>query len=100
VYVLTVCCNIYFNSSKIASSDDFIMKIRRRKSRKRYLGKKNVYEYDALCIGIPSRFRKDVAQFLDKDLKMSLKAEKNRIVIILEPRENLSVNRKTFGENM
>ena len=71
------------------------MKIRRRKSKKRYLGKKNVYEYEALSIGIPSRFRKDVEPFLDEDLKMRLKVEKKRIVIVLEPRENVSVNRRT-----
>jgi hypothetical protein len=71
------------------------MKIRMRKSKKRYLGKKNVYEYDALSIGIPSKYHKDVDPFLDKDLDMNLKAEKKRIIIVLEPRENVSVNRKT-----
>ncbi|WNZ30060.1 MAG: hypothetical protein IAX21_04195 [Candidatus Bathyarchaeota archaeon] len=59
------------------------------------MGKKNVYEYEALSIGIPSRFRKDVEPFLDEDLKMRLKVEKKRIVIVLEPRENVSVNRRT-----
>ena len=76
------------------------MKIRCRKSKKRYFGKKNVYEYEALSIGIPSRFRKDVEPFLDEDLKMRLKAEKNRIIIVLEPRENVSANRKALGKNM
>ena len=61
---------------------------------KPYLGKKNVYEYEVLSIGIPSRFHKDVEPFLGKDFELSLKAEKNRIVIVLEPRENVSVNRK------
>ena len=78
----------------------FYMKIRRRQSKKRYLGKKNVYQYEALSIGVPSRFRKDVAPFLGKDLDMSLKAEKNRIVIVLEPRENVSADRKPLGKNM
>jgi hypothetical protein len=77
-----------------------LMKIRSRTSKKLYLGKKNVYEYEALSIGIPSRFRKDVEAFLDEDLKMRLKAEKNRIIIVLEPRENISANRKTLGKNM
>jgi hypothetical protein len=76
------------------------MKICCRKSKKEYLGKKNIYEYEALSIGIPSRFRKDVTPFLGKDLKMRLKAEKNRIVIVLEPRENISANRKPLGKNM
>ena len=76
------------------------MKICRRKSKKPYLGKKNVYEYEVLSIGIPSRFHKDVEPFLDKDLGVSLKTQNDRIVIVLEPRENLSVNRKTPGKNM
>ena len=76
------------------------MKIRCRKSKKRYLSQKNVYEYDAFSIAIPSRFHKDVAPFLDEDLKMCLKAEKNRIVIVLEPRENVYADRKTIGKNM
>ena len=76
------------------------MKIRCRKSKKHYLGKKNVYAYRALSIGIPSRFHKDVEPFLDSDLKMRVKAEKNRIVIVLEPRENVSADRKPLGKNM
>ena len=76
------------------------MKIRCRKSKKQYLGKKNVYEYTALSIGIPSRFHKDVDFFLDKDLKMRLKAEKNRIIIVLEPRKNVSADRKPLGKNV
>ena len=76
------------------------MKIRCRKSKKRYLGKKNVYEYDALSIGIPSRYHKTVETFVGKDLDMSLKVEKKRIIIVLEPRENVSANRKTPGKFM
>jgi len=77
-----------------------LMKICRRKSKKPYLGKKNVYEYEVLSIGIPSRFHKDVEPFLGKDLGVSLKANNDRIVIVLEPRENVSVNRKTPDKNM
>jgi len=77
-----------------------LMKIRCRKSKKQYLGKKNVYEYTVLSIGIPSRFHKDVEPLLDRDLKMRLKAEKNRIIIVLEPQKNVSVDRKTLGKNM
>jgi hypothetical protein len=76
------------------------MKIRCRKSKKHYLGMKNVYEYNVLSIGIPSRHSKDVEPFLGKDLDMSLKVEKERIVIVLEPRENVSADRKTLGKNM
>ena len=76
------------------------MKIRRRKSKKLYLGKKNVYGYEALSIGVPARFRKNVKPFLDEDLKMRLKAKKNQIIIVLEPRENVSADRKTLGKKM
>jgi hypothetical protein len=62
------------------------------------LGKKNFSEYDALSIGIASRFHKDVEPFLDEDLKMRLKPEKNRIVIILEPRKNVSVCRNVLQD--
>jgi hypothetical protein len=63
------------------------------------LGKKNVYEYGTLSVGIPSKYHKDILPFLDKDLHMKLKVEKNRIVIVLEPRENVSADRKTLGKN-
>ena len=76
------------------------MKIHRRKSKKSYLGKKNVYEYDVLSIGIPARFHKTVESFLGQDLEMNLRTEYDRIVIVLEPRENVYVNRKTPEENM
>jgi hypothetical protein len=76
------------------------MKNRCRKSKKQYLGKKNVYEYDVLSIGIPSRYSKDVEPFLGKDLAMNLKIEKNRIIIVLEPRENVSADRNPLGKNV
>ena len=70
------------------------VKIRCRKAKKHYLEKKNVYEYNAFSIGISSKYHKDVESFLDKDLDMNLKAEKDRIIIVLRPRENVSLNRK------
>ena len=76
------------------------MRIRCRKSKKRYLGMKNVYEYDSLSIGISSKYHKDVEPFFGKDMDMSLKVEKKRIVIVLESRENVSANRKTPGKFM
>jgi hypothetical protein len=33
-------------------------------------------------------------------MDMSLKVEKKRIVIVLEPRENVSADRKSLGKNM
>jgi len=76
------------------------MKIRRRKSKKRYLGKKNVYEYEQLSIGLPSRFHKVVEPFLGKDLDINVKREGNfKVVIVLKPRENVSGTRKTPDKN-
>ena len=72
------------------------MKIRRRKSKKRYLGDKNVYEYEQLSIGIPAKFHAVVEPFAGKDLDMNLKTEgKSQVVIVLKPRENVSADRKS-----
>lgn len=71
------------------------MKIRRRKSKKRYLGAKNVYEYEQLSVGLPARFHKVVEPFLGKDLDMNVKTDGNsKVVIVLTPRENVSGDRK------
>jgi len=72
------------------------MKIRRRKSKKRYLGDKNVYEYEQFSIGIPARFHEVVDPFVGKDLDMNFKTEgKSKVVIVLKSRENVSVDRKS-----
>ncbi|HDQ06118.1 MAG TPA: hypothetical protein ENN36_05290 [Candidatus Bathyarchaeota archaeon] len=72
------------------------MKIRRHKSKKRYLGEKNVYEYEQLSIGLPAKFREAVEPFVGKDLDMNVKTEgKSKVVIVLKPRENVSANRNT-----
>jgi hypothetical protein len=66
------------------------MKIHRRKSKKRYFGKKNVYEYDVLSVTIPTKFHKTVETFLDKDLDIEVKSDKNKITIVLKPEEKVS----------
>jgi hypothetical protein len=66
------------------------MKIHRRKTKKRYLGKKNVYEYDVLSVTIPTKFHKTVETFLDKDLDIEVKSDKNKITIVLKPEEKVS----------
>jgi hypothetical protein len=76
------------------------MKIHRRKSKKRYLGKKNVYEYDVLSVTIPAKFHKTVEPFLYKDLDIEIKSDNNKITIVLKPQENVSVNRNTLSKNM
>lgn len=73
-----------------------LMKIRRRKCRKRYLGKKGIYEYERLSVDLPAKFRDVVEPFLDQDLDMDVKKDgDNRVVIVLTPRENVSGARKT-----
>jgi hypothetical protein len=76
------------------------MKIHRRKSKKHYLGKKNVYEYNVLSVTIPTKFHKTVEPFLDKELNIEIKSDNNKITIVLKPRENFSVNRKLLCKNM
>ena len=76
------------------------MKIQCRKSKKQYLGKKNVYEYNVLSVTIPTKFHKTVESFLGKDLGIKVKSDNNKITIVLQPRENISVNRNPLGKNM
>ena len=72
------------------------MRIRRRKCRKRYLGKKGVYEYERLSVDLPAKFRDAVEPFLNKDLDVDVKREgDDKLVIVLTPRENVSGARKT-----
>ena len=60
------------------------------------MGNKHVYQYEHLSICIPAKHHKDVKPFLDKELDMDVKTEENnKIVIVLEPRENVSANRNT-----
>lgn len=71
------------------------MKIRRRKSKKRYLGEKKVYEYEQLWVGIPARFHEAVEPFLDKELDMDVKTDgDSQVVIVLTSREDVSGFRK------
>ena len=72
-----------------------MMKIRRRKCKKRYLGKKSVYEYERLSVDLPAKFRDAVAPFLNQDLDVDVKRAGDGLVIVLTPRENVSGARKT-----
>ncbi len=60
-----------------------LMRIRRVKSRKRYLSGKKVYECERLRVEIPSRFKGVVEPFLEQDLKMSVESQEDRLVITL-----------------
>lgn len=96
VHVLDVRCLVDFKGQK--SQGKFggsLVKIRRKKSKKRYLGEKNVYEYEQLWVGIPAKFREVVEPFLDKELDMDVKKEDDsKVVIVLTSRENVSGFRK------
>ena len=73
-----------------------LMRIRRRKCKKRYLGKKGVYEYERLSVELPAKFRDAVEPFLGQDLDVDVRREgDNKLVIVASPRENVSGTRKT-----
>ena len=58
------------------------------------MGNKQVYQYEHLSVCIPAKHHKDVKPFLNKELDIEVKTEENnKIIIILEPRENGSANR-------
>ena len=59
------------------------MRIRRVKSRKRYLGGKRVYECERLRVEIPSRFKGVVEPFLGHDLEMDVEPREDRVIITL-----------------
>jgi len=63
-----------------------LMKIRKRKCKKRYLGDKRVYAYDRLSLDFPAEFHNDLEPFLGKDLDMTVKNEANdKLIVILTP---------------
>jgi hypothetical protein len=51
-------------------------------------------------VTIPAKFHKTVEAFLDKDLGIEVKSDNNKIIIVLQPRKNISANRKPLGKNM
>ena len=54
------------------------------KSRKRYLGGKEVYEYERLSVHLPAKFRGAVEPFLNKDLDVDVRREgEGKLVIVL-----------------
>lgn len=60
-----------------------LMRIRRVKFRKRYLGGKKVYVCERLRVEIPGRFKGVVEPFLDQDLKISVESREDELIIIL-----------------
>jgi hypothetical protein len=60
------------------------------------MGNKHVYQYEHLSVCIPAKHHKYVKPFLNKELDIDVKTEENnKIVIVLELRENVSANRNT-----
>jgi len=65
VWAFAVCCCLDFlKSGSGGSFGCLLMRIRRRKSKKRYLRKKGVYDYEQLYVDIPAKFREVVEPFL------------------------------------
>jgi len=60
-----------------------LMRIRRVKSRKRYLGGKKVYVCERLRVEIPSRFKRVVKPFLGQDLEMNVESRGDQVTITL-----------------
>ena len=60
-----------------------LMRIRRVKSRKRYLGGKRVYVSERLRVEIPSRLKGVVEPFLGQDLEMDVESREGRLIITL-----------------
>jgi len=62
-----------------------LVRIQRRVSRKRYLGSKQVYEYERLSLDIPRKFHSKIKPFLKQDLNMNLSIKGSSLVITLTP---------------
>jgi hypothetical protein len=62
-----------------------LVRIQLRLSRKRYLGSKQVYEYERMSLDIPRKFHSKVKPFLKQDLKMDLSIKGSYLVITLTP---------------
>ena len=62
-----------------------MVRIQCRVSRKRYLGSKQVYEYERMSLHIPRKFHNKVKPFLKQDLDMDVAAKEGSLVITLTP---------------
>ena len=62
-----------------------LVRIQCRVSRKRYLGSKQVYEYERMSLDIPRKFHSKVKPFLKQDLNMDLSIKGSYLVITLTP---------------
>ena len=80
-----------------------MVRIQCRVSRRRYLGGKQVYEYERMSLHIPRRFHNKVKPFLKQDLNMQVTTKHGSLIITLTP-QNVSARRKhppkTGSENL
>lgn len=60
-----------------------MVRIQCRVSRKRYLGSKQVYEYERMSLYIPRKFHNKVKAFLKQDLDMEVTTKGGSLVITL-----------------
>jgi len=60
-----------------------MVRIQCRVSRKRYLGSKQVYEYERMSLPIPRRFQKVVKPFLKQNLEMEVTKKGSSLIITL-----------------
>jgi hypothetical protein len=62
-----------------------LVRIQCRLSRRRYLGGKQMYEYERLSLYIPRRFHNKFRPFLKQDLSMQVTTKEDSLVITLTP---------------
>jgi len=62
-----------------------MVRIQCRISRKRYLGSKQIYEYERMSLPIPRNFHNKVKPFLKQDLDMDVNTKNGSLVITLTP---------------
>ena len=62
-----------------------MVRIQCRVSRKRYLGSKQVYEYERMSLDIPRKFHSKVKPFLKQDLDIDVNIKGSYLVITLTP---------------
>jgi len=62
-----------------------MVRIQCRVSRKRYLGSKQIYEYERMSLPIPHKFHRIVRPFLKQDLNIDVIIKGSSLVITLTP---------------
>ena len=74
-----------FHVRKVMVRGDPTIKIYRRIGKKSYLSGKHVYEYERICVPIPSRLHNKVKPFLNQRLKIDVANQNEDLVIKMHP---------------